>query len=147
MIRECDARSISEVIELGENWAEQHKVETFDSSAWHNLIRSYCTHDHCVWLNFVDQANRVRGFVAGTAMVAPHINAVTAQIQIVYLHPDHQEHENLYALHEEFVKWSKKYKCVSVMAPTMIFTPDYISNFFDEIGYQAGPTLRFKGVE
>ena len=32
MIRECDARSISEVIELGEDWAEQHKVETFDSS-------------------------------------------------------------------------------------------------------------------
>lgn len=147
MIRTCDKNDIGQVIELGDAWAKQQKAAEFDQVAWHNLVRSYCIHDNCTWLNFVDQSNRVRGFMAGTAMVAPHINAVTAQIQLIYLEPDFQEHGNLYDLHEEFLKWAKQYNCVSIMAPILFVMPDYISDFFDDLDYREGPTLMFKGVE
>lgn len=147
MIKQCDISDINQIIELGESWAEQYQHSGYDQTAWHNLVRSYCIHDNCIWLNFYNEENKIKGFMAGSASIVPGQNCVNTQIQLIFLAEGYQDHENLYELHRNFQDWSKKYNCVSIMAPLMFYQPEYVDNFFQELGYTQGPVLMYKGIE
>ena len=121
--------------------------DDYDSESIINFVRTYASHWHHAWFVAFETSTRPIGFVAGTIVNEPwNETIVNANIDMIYLDPEHRSMDNFRRLVDHFTSWASSVGARRITAGDIGINPERTEKIYKHLGFEPACFL-VKAVE
>lgn len=130
------------VIELFDQYYQEavesipEMADDYDEESIINFVRTYASHWHHSWFVAFEHSSRPVGFVAGTIVNEPwNESIVNANIDMIYMLPDHRSMTNFKELVDHFTSWAAAAGCRRITAGDIGINPERTRKIYEHLGF------------
>lgn len=112
-------------------------ADEYDEESLINFVRTYASHWQHSWFVAFAGSTRPVGFVAGTLInEAWNEKILNANIDMIYLHPEHRSMENFKQLVDHFTNWATSAGARRISAGDIGINPERTEKLYRHLGFE-----------
>lgn len=153
IVKRLEPVDLDATVDLFEQYFEEAVVSIpsmkteWDEESLINSIRNYGIQWAQCWFNAFEHTHNPVGFVAGSITAAPwNAQVLTANIELIYIHPDSRSMENFQTLVDYFTRWAVQAGCVRITAGDIGIDPARTNKIYQHLGFEPA-CLLVKDIE
>lgn len=112
-------------------------ADDYDEESIINFVRTYASHWQHSWSLAFAGSTRPVGFVAGTVINEPWNETIlNANIDMIYLDPEHRSMDNFKALVDHFTNWARSAGARRITAGDIGINPERTEKIYRHLGFE-----------